>query len=132
MTMGIGSWWHWLILLLILAFTAIVVASERSGKRAGRGKFAIGLLLVLVLASLPDVLWLLFDFRLEGLEGLLFLLGIALTIGFYRLIVQRALDAGNSKAVAYLACVPLVNLLVYIYLLFPSGKADVPTIRAFD
>jgi hypothetical protein len=130
--MGMGSFWHWAIILLILAFPVIIVATERSGKRASRGKFALGLLLVLALACLPDVLWLFFDVRLEGLEGLLFLVGIAVTIWFYRLIVQRARDANQSKTVAYLACVPVLNLLIYVYLLFPGSKADAPAIRAFD
>lgn len=130
--MGSFSIWHWAIVLLMLAFPAIIVATERSGKRANRGKFAVGLLIVLGLACLPDLLWLFFNVRLEGLQGLLFLAGIALTVWFYRLIVQRARDAGHSKAVAYLACVPVVNLLICIYLLFPGARADGPAIRAFD
>jgi uncharacterized membrane protein YhaH (DUF805 family) len=130
--MGSFSIWHWLIVLLVLAFPAIVVATERSGKRASRSIFALGLGVVLFYACLPDVLWLFFDVQIGNLIGLIWLVGIALTVWFYRLIVQRARDAGHSKIIAYLACVPAVNLFVYIYLLFPGGKADVPTIRAFE
>lgn len=131
--MGMGSVWNWgILIVLFVVFPVIIVATERSGKRAGRAKFAIGLLLVLALACLPDALWLFFDFRLEGLEGLLLVAGIALTIWFYRLIVQRTRDAGHSKTAAYLACVPVINLLIYVYLLFPASKADVPAIKAFE
>jgi hypothetical protein len=130
--MGSASIWHWLIVLLSVAFPVIVVATERSSKRASRSMFALGLGIVLFYAGLPDVLWLFYGFQLGDFLGLFWLIGITLTIWFYRLTVQRARDAGHSKAIAYWACVPVLNLLIYLYLLFPRGKADVPAMRAFD
>jgi len=87
---------------------------------------------VFVFLSLPDVLWLFFDIRADALDGAFFLAAIAITIWFYRLIVQRVRDAGQRKGIAYLACIPIANLLFFIYLLFPGTKADAPTIQVFE
>lgn len=58
--MGSFSIWLWIVILLILAFPAIVVATERGGKRASRSKFAVGFLIAIVVLCTPDVLWLYF------------------------------------------------------------------------
>jgi hypothetical protein len=127
-----GSIWDWLILLIILACPALIVATERSGKRASRRKFAVSSFFWLPLICLPDVLWLFFNLRTDVVSVAAFIARILIAIWFYRLTVRRVRDAGHQKSVAYLACLPVVNIVFFLYLLFPSSKADVTAAKAFE
>jgi hypothetical protein len=130
--MGSFSIWHWLIVILIIASPAIVVATERSDKRSSRGKFAIALVIMFAVLSLRDIFYLFLDIDPSSVSGIFTLASIITAIWFYRVIVQRVRDAGFSKKIAYLSCIPIINLAFFLYLLFPGSKADAPTIQAFE
>ena len=49
------------------------------------------------------------------------LTSLAVWIYFLRVLVQRVRDAGHRKSLAYLAVLPVLNLIFFIYLLFPSS-----------
>lgn len=130
--MTAGSIWDWLILLIILACPVLIVATETSGKRASRRKFAIASFFWLPLICLPDVFWLFFDLRTDIVSVAAFIARIVIAIWFYRLTVRRVRDAGHQKSVAYLACLPVVNIVFFLYLLFPGSKPDVTAVKAFE
>jgi hypothetical protein len=73
-----------------------------------------------------------FDVRLGIPKSVLLLLWIAITIWLYRLIVQRIRDAGHPKAISYLACISIANLALFLYLLFPGSKCEIPTIKGLE
>jgi|RhiMethySRZTD1v2_1073278.scaffolds.fasta_scaffold422925_2 hypothetical protein len=54
--MGSFSIRHWIAVLLILAFPAIVVATEHGGERASHSEFAVCFLIAIILLCTPDVL----------------------------------------------------------------------------
>lgn len=127
-----SSIWAWLILLIILACPVLIVATETSGKRASRRKFAVASFFWLPVICLPDVFWLFFNLRTDVISLGFFVARIVLAIWFYRLTVRRVRDAGHQKSVAYLACLPVVNIVFFLYLLFPGSKADVPVVKALE
>jgi hypothetical protein len=130
--MTTGSIWDWAILLIIVTCLALIVATERSGRRASRRKFAIASFFWLPLICLPDVFWLFFNLRTDVLSVAMFVARIVIAIWFYRLTVQRVRDAGYQKSVAYLACLPVVNIAFFLYLLFPGSKEAMPAINALE
>jgi hypothetical protein len=130
--MTTGSIWDWVILLIIVTCPALIVATERSGRRASRRKFAIASFFWLPLICLPDVFWLFFNLRTDVLSVAMFVARIVIAIWFYRLTVQRVRDAGYQKSVAYLACLPVVNIAFFLYLLFPGSKEAMPAINALE
>jgi hypothetical protein len=130
--MTTGSIWDWAILLIIVTCPALIVATERSGRRASRRKFAIASFFWLPLICLPDVFWLFFHLRTDVLSVAMFVARIVIAIWFYRLTVQRVRDAGYQKSVAYLACLPVVNIAFFLYLLFPGSKEAMPAINALE
>jgi hypothetical protein len=127
-----GSIWDWLILLIILACPVLIVATERSGKRVSRRKFAIASFFWLPSICVPDVLWLFFNLRTDVASIALFVARIVLVIWFYRLVVRRVGDAGHQKWVAYLACLPVVNIVFFLYLLFPPSKPSMAAVKALE
>ena len=127
-----SSIWDWLILLIILACPVLIVATETSGKRASRREFAIASFFWLPLICLPDVFWLFFNLRTDVVSFALFVARIVVAIWFYRMTVRRVRDAGHQKSVAYLACLPVVNIVFFLYLLFPGSKEDVPVVKALQ
>ena len=119
-----GLIWDWFILLIILACPVLTVATETSGVRASRRRFAIALFFWLPLIYLPDLLYLFSKLRTDVISLAFFVARIVVIIWFYRLTVRRVRDAGHQKSVAYLACLPVVNIAVLLYLLFLSSKPD--------
>jgi hypothetical protein len=130
--MAAGSIWDWLILLIILACPVLTVATETSGNRVSRRKFAIASFFWLPSICASDVLWLFFNLRTDVASIAFFVVRIVLVIWFYRLVVRRVRDADHQKSVAYLACSPVVNIVFFLYLLFPGSKADMPAVKTLE
>ena len=130
--MTAGSIWDWLILLIILACPVLTVATEKSGERASRRKFAMASFFWLPAICVPDVFWLFFNLRTDVVSIVFFVARIALVIWFYRLTVRRVRDAGHQKNVAYLACLPVVNVVFFLYLIFSGSKADTPAVKTLE
>jgi uncharacterized membrane protein YhaH (DUF805 family) len=122
--MGTFSIWHWLIVLLVILMPVIAVATERSGKKLPRRKFALWIaawVAVFLLSHIP-----------AGAIGIiavpvalvLLLAWCVAVFFFYRAIVQRLRDAGHGKALGFVAIVPMLGLLVIAYLLFkPAAES---------
>lgn len=127
-----GPIWDWLILLIITICPALIVATETSEERASRRRFAATSFFWLPLICVPDVLWLFFSLRTDVISIIFFVARIVLVIWFFRLTVHRVRDAGYHKSVAYLACLPVVNIVFFLYLLFPVSKEDVPAVKALE
>jgi hypothetical protein len=109
--MSIGIWQIIIIpsiLLLLFGIPFLATYSENSGRRIGRGQFALWLLSILILSS--------FSSLADDLKFILclFILGLAWTFLFQQALVRRVRDSGNSKSLAYIAIIPLVNIFIYI------------------
>jgi hypothetical protein len=122
----------WLTLILFIGVPLVTIATERSKKRAGRLIFAASLAATLMILSANDILWLFFDISSRPQYWTLNVLSVGAGIWFFRTLVQRLRDAGYAKGIAYLSCIPIANLLFFLFLLFPASKADVPAIKAFE
>ena len=72
------------------------------------------------------------NLRTDVVSVATFIARILVAIWFYRLTVRRVRDTGHQKSVAYLACLPVVNIVFFLYLLFPSSKADVTAAKALE
>lgn len=119
-----GLIWDWVILLIILCCPALAVATETSGDRASRRRFAIALFFWLPLLCVPDILWLFGKLRTDVTSLAMFVLRIIVVLWFYRLTARRVRDVGHQKSIAYLACLPVVNIAFFLYLLFTRGNPD--------
>lgn len=131
--MGTFSIWHWLIVLLVLLFIGlpiIAIKTEKSDRTISRtvylywiiGWIAYNVILSSVgeVATLPEQAF----FVVAGLHiaGML-----VYQTWFYRLMVKRLRDAGQGKSLAYVAIVPIANMLIPIFLLFaPPRSAEQP------
>lgn len=78
---------------------------------------------LLILSSLPSL------FLKDGMIaliilGVLILIMVALIIASLTLVFQRLNDLGQSKWMALLAFIPLVNFLFIVYLLFAPGETS--------
>jgi len=126
--MGSFSIWHWLVVLVILAFPACIIALENSGARASRRKYASALVSAFAISVLGNYLAPLVADS-QGVGVAVGLTTLAVWIHFTRVMVQRVRDTGHRKALAYLAILPIANLAFFAYLLFPpsaAGAAAVP------
>ena len=122
----------WLTLIFLIGVPLITIATERSKKRAGRLVFAASLTAMLLLLSTSDILWLFFDVSNRPLHWTINVLSVCGAIWFFRVLVQRLRDAAYPKGLAYLSCIPIANLLFFVWLVFPPSKADAAAIRAFE
>jgi cytochrome b561 len=115
--MGAMSIWHWLILLLIVACFAlpfIATATENSDQVADRKKFAIWFLCIFIGMPIVSTVH-------PAVAVILMLASPVLVFLYQRVLTRRCRDAGHSKIVAYIAAIPLLNLVVGLYLLFKSS-----------
>ena len=118
--------WPVLIIVAFLALPIIAIWTEKSDRRLKRGQFAkrfLGLWFAVIVLEIVLIT------TLDGqdrLVGALLTMGISICAVFplFRWLVQRARDTGMSKAVVYLAIIPLVNLIILIYLLFKKTGRD--------
>ena len=111
--------WPALIIVALFALPIIAVWTEKSDRRLKRGQFAkrfFGLWFTVIVIEI--VLMTTLDGQ-DKLVGALLTMGIFIFAVFplFRWLVQRARDTGISKAVVYLAIIPLVNLIILVYLL---------------
>ena len=118
--------WPALIIVAFLALPIIAIWTERSDRRLKRGQFAkrfFGLWFAVIVLEI--VLMTTLDGQ-DKLVGALLTMGISICAVFplFRWLVQRARDTGMSKAVVYLAIIPLVNLIILIYLLLKKTARD--------
>ena len=112
--------WPALIIVAFLALPIIAIWTETSDRRLKRGQFAkrfFGLWFAVIVLEI--VLMTTLDGQ-DKLVGALVTVGMSICAVFplFRWLVQRARDSGMSKAVVYLAIIPLVNLIILVYLLF--------------
>jgi uncharacterized membrane protein YhaH (DUF805 family) len=120
--MGGFSISDWLIVVVILAFPAIIIALENTSELASRRKYGAALVSAFAVSVLGNYLTpLAADSQGAGVAVGLTIL--AVWIYFTRVLVQRVRDAGHPKALAYLAVLPIANLVFFAYLLFPSSAA---------
>ena len=118
--------WPALIIVAFLALPIIAIWTEKSERRLKRGQFAkrfFGLWFAVIVIEI--VLMTTLDGQ-DKLVGALVTMGISIFAVFplFRWLVQRARDSGMSKAVVYLAIIPLVNLIILVYLLFKKTGRD--------
>ena len=123
--MGLGMW-PALIIVAFLALPIIAIWTEKSDGKLKRGQFAkrffgLGFTVVIIEFVLMTTL----DGQ-SKLVGALVTMGISICVVFplFRWLVQRARDTGMSKAVVYLAIIPLVNLIIFAYLLLKKTARD--------
>jgi len=112
--------WPALIIVAFLALPIIAIWTEKSDRRLKRGQFAkrfFGLWFAVIVLEI--VLMTTLDGQ-DKLVGALVTMGMSICAVFplFRWLVQRARDSGMSKAVVYLAIIPLVNLIILVCLLF--------------
>src|SRR4029453_14502520 len=103
----------WLTLLLLIGVPLVTIATEHSGKRAGRWMFAASLVVMLLVLSTIDILWLFFDITIRPLNWMLTLMSIGAAIWFFRTLVQRLRDAGYPKGLAYISCIPGLRCAIW-------------------
>ena len=118
--------WPALIIVAFLALPIIAVWTEKSDRRLKRGQFAkrfFGLWFAVIVIEI--VLMTTLDGQ-DKLVGALLTMGISICAVFplFRWLVQRARDTGMSKAVVYLAIIPLINLIILVYLLLKKTARD--------
>ena len=114
------------IIVAFLALPIIAIWTEKSDRRLKRGQFAkrfFGLWFAVVIIEI--VLMTTLDGQ-DKLVGALVTMGISICAVFplFRWLVQRARDSGMSKAVVYLAIIPLLNLIILVYLLLKKTARD--------
>ena len=118
--------WPVLIIVAFLALPIIAIWTEKSDRRLKRGQFAkrfLGLWFAVIVLEIVLIT------TLDGqdrLVGALLTMGISICAVFplFRWLVQRARDTGMSKAVVYLAIIPLINLIILVYLLLKKTARD--------
>ena len=118
--------WPVLIIVAFLALPIIAIWTEKSDRRLKRGQFAKRLFgLWFAVIVLEIVLMTTLDGQ-DKLVGALVTMGICICAVFpiFRWLVQRARDTGMSKAVVYLAIIPLINLIILVYLLLKKTARD--------
>jgi len=129
--MGTFSIWHWLIVISIFGIPAIAVKTERSGKAISRTKFlswVLGWIAYIVIMRVVGGIGIVSETAAPLFIGLQFLGMLVYFTLYYRLMVKRLRNAGQGKTLAYLAIVPIANILIPIYLLFaPPRTAEQPT-----
>jgi uncharacterized membrane protein YhaH (DUF805 family) len=127
--MGSFSSWHWLTLLLMLLVVfgvpLVAVATEGSDRRLSRFGFLLWILGLFAYGFITEAI----DdrARLDGVGATVFHWAdgigmLVLVFFFYRAVVQRLRDAGQTKALAYVAIVPVLNLVLTLVLLFLPGQ----------
>ena len=106
--------------MLFVFIPAVAVYREDSGLAMGRRDFALWvvLYLIVVVASLGVAA----DIESHSilLAGASFT-GAAVAYMFYQRVVRRARDAGLGKGIAYVAVIPLLNLVVFFLLIMQPG-----------
>ncbi len=117
----------WLIILVVaIGLPIIIIATENSDRTLSRQRYLYRVLTFVGLILLSSVLNQLPGDSGAGqlISGLADLAAFAYGLYFYRPIVQRLRDAGRGKALAYVAIIPLLNIIIPIYLLFvPTQSA---------
>ncbi len=119
-TMVSASTIHWFLVLSFFAMPLFAVAIITSKARVERREFlfwTLGWLLLLV-ALVAGVAWA--EIVTAGIFPAFALYGF--WFFYLRRLTGRVLDAGYSKAVAFLTFIPLVNLVCMIVLLFVPSK----------
>lgn len=112
-----------LLPLILLAFVQIaVIYKENTTKVVDRKHFllifstSLAAGVAIGLAGELDVI----NSRTHGVLFIVFL--IIYLFYFYRAVVRRARDAGHSKSIAYLTVIPIINIIIFLYLLFAKSK----------
>ena len=112
-----------LIVLLIFLLPVIAVAKEHTDQRINQIDFMYW---VLAYVGVPLVIGFVGGlFAIEGIPELIaFIYSLAIVFPFYQRVVRRARDAGMGKSIAYLAIVPVINIVIALILLIkPSAVA---------
>jgi uncharacterized membrane protein YhaH (DUF805 family) len=132
-TVGI---WQMLLLILIIGILLIAVRTENTAKRVRRRRFFVWTLAVMLSALFIEVSLGLLSYASEPilLVGILTLMigSIVLQVVFLRVVVRRVRDTGHRKRLAYIAVIPMVNLMLFIYLLFKGSSTNVSAAGASE
>lgn len=123
--MGTFSIWHWLIVLLFIGLPIIAIKTEKSDRTISRNQFLtwivgwVAYIVILQSVGETDAVSETAALVVGGLQisGML----VYQTL-YYRLMVKRLRDAGREKTLAYVAILPIANLLIPIYLLFARPR----------
>jgi uncharacterized membrane protein YhaH (DUF805 family) len=108
-----------LIILALIGLPIIVIATENSGKCANRQTYILVFLIYVL--SMIVVRYSLAAGAPREIIYLEMPIILALLVWLFRATVQRVRDMGRSKALAYVAVIPLVGTLFQIYLTFPAS-----------
>lgn len=133
--MSIGVWQVIILLLVggvVIAIPWVAIWTENTERRVGRRRFVAWMLAILFFAFISDVALKLpsKDADLVSMSTILLVLAgsVVLQFAFSRVIVQRTRDTGHRKRLAYLALIPVINLVLAAYLAFKgSAPAGVST-----
>lgn len=112
------------VLVIVIAVPIVAVYRENSDLTIRRGRFALWVLLFLIVAPtaanvvmevLPHI----------AVYAVLGVIGGVITYLFYQRVVRRARDAGKGKRIAYIGVIPIVNLIVFVILMaVPTAVPD--------
>lgn len=125
--MGTFSIWHWVMVILLFVWPAIFVATERTHKTMTRLEFICWVLGFLLFGLAIYGLQVAIGPGASSINIFLLIVNFGIAIALYRFIVRRCRDAGHGKTLAYVAVIPLVNLVVILYLMIKGQKKDTPT-----
>lgn len=112
-------------LVMVIAVPIVAIYRENSGLTMRRGRFALWVLLYLIVAPavanvvaelLPNI----------AVYVVLAVIGAVITYLFYQRVVRRARDAGKGKRTPYIGVIPIANVVVFVILMIvrsaPSGE----------
>ena len=111
------------VLVIVIAVPIVAIYRENSGLTMRRGRFALWVLLYLIVAPtvanvvaeiLPNI----------AVYVVLAVIGGIVTYLFYQRVVRRARDAGKGKRIPYIGVIPIANVVVFVILMIvPSASS---------
>ena len=113
------------------AVSLSAIALERSDRTIGRGRFALWFLCAYCVA--PFLLGIFKNalasvgMPVLAVDAIVLLAYCGILFDYHRLLVQRLREAGHPrKTIAYVATIPIINLLIGIYAIIepPAGASD--------
>ena len=122
--MGIGIWQLILVILILSIYPLLVIIFERTENTIPRKDFGAWLCGLVVVSQVGNIMEELANDITIAMYSSIFC-SVIFIFFFYRRLVWRARDAGASKIFVYLACIPLINLFIWIYLGFRKSALPV-------
>lgn len=110
------------VVVVAIVVPVIAVYRENSDLTIRRGRFALWVLLFLIVA--PTVVNVVMEVLPHiAVYAVLAVIGGVITYFFYQRVVRRARDAGKGRRIAYIGVIPVVNLVVFVILMaVPTAK----------